>query len=215
MDIYTVLDGVFERGYMREVAKQIKIRLPGQEKILCERIVSNAHSLVETNRILAVDKPALSNIKITSLALATYRTLMSIEIEKREALNMVKTILVEPQRRKIAFSMRLMLRLNRNPMSMMVGISRRKQKSAYGIAFEFEEETDASSSFFTSKVKKCLYHDFFCANGTPELTLVFCAYDDTWGEILAGGEFGVQFSRPTTLASGDDMCRFQFRRTTR
>jgi hypothetical protein len=122
---------------------------------------------------------------------------------------------VEPQRKKITFSMRIMLRVNRDPMLMMVSISRKKQKSVYGKTFEFEEETNVAEGIFTNKVKKCLYHDFFRANGAPEMTPVFCAYDDTWGDMLANGEYGVQFERPTTLAAGDDMCRFQFRRTTR
>jgi hypothetical protein len=136
-------------------------------------------------------------------------------MSQSQALEWVREALIEPSRKKIIFFTRLTLRLKRDPLPLVSAISKGKQAKAYGAAFEMEHETDDLRSYFTTRVKKCLYHDFFCANGSPEMTRVFCAFDDTWGNVLETGEYGVKFERPTTLGAGDDMCRFQFKRTSR
>jgi hypothetical protein len=48
------------------------------------------------------------------------------------------------------------------------------------------------------------------ANGAPELTLAFCTFDNLWGDLLKGDDYRVRFERPTTIAAGDDSCRFEF-----
>lgn len=61
-------------------------------------------------------------------------------------------------------------------------------------------------------IRKCLFNDFFRAHGAPELTRVFCALDSIWVDELHRPRYGVRFERPTTLAAGDDACRFEFSR---
>ena len=61
-------------------------------------------------------------------------------------------------------------------------------------------------------IRRCLFNDFFRAHGAPELTRVFCALDSIWVDELHKPRYRVHFERPTTLAAGDDACRFQFSR---
>jgi hypothetical protein len=92
--------------------------------------------------------------------------------------------------------------------------SRTRATHTYGATFEFEHEGDGSGDFFASNVTRCFYHTFFLANGAPELTPVFCDWDNLWAEEIVPARHGLRFARPTTLASGGDMCRFQFHRET-
>ena len=62
-------------------------------------------------------------------------------------------------------------------------------------------------------IEKCLFNDFFRAHGAPEVTPLFCALDSVWVEELHRPPYKVHFERPTTLAAGNDACRFQFSRT--
>jgi hypothetical protein len=215
MKLQDVMDGLFRRGYLREVGKLAARDLPSQAKALPVRVAADADTLLEQHRVLAVDALGVSNLRITALALAHYRALRDSGLDRRAALGVVKEALVEPNRRKMAFFTRATLRLHPAPFKLFASISRNKQAAAYGDSFEFEHDTDAMQSYFHTTVKKCLYHDFFVGAGAPELTPVFCAYDDLWGEHLAAGEYGVQFTRPTTIGWGDDVCRFQFKRTPR
>ena len=64
----------------------------------------------------------------------------------------------------------------------------------------------------TTRINKCLFNDFFRQHGAPELTSIFCALDSMWIDELHQPKYGVRFERPTTLAGGDDACRFQFSR---
>lgn len=61
-------------------------------------------------------------------------------------------------------------------------------------------------------IRRCLFNDFFRAHRAPELTPVFCALDSIWVDELHQPRYGLRFDRPTTLAAGDDACRFQFSR---
>ncbi len=61
-------------------------------------------------------------------------------------------------------------------------------------------------------ITKCFFNDFFAANNAPEVTPILCALDMVWAKELAHPRYGVHFERPTTLAAGDDACRFRFMR---
>jgi hypothetical protein len=61
-------------------------------------------------------------------------------------------------------------------------------------------------------VTKCLFNDVCRAQGAPELAPLFCALDAVWIEELHKARYAAHFERPTTLAAGNDVCRFQFSR---
>lgn len=67
--------------------------------------------------------------------------------------------------------------------------------------------------FFSNNVKKCFWYDFLSSQGMAELTWVFCDLDKLWFEEINPELSGVEFNRPTTISAGDDMCRFEFKRS--
>jgi hypothetical protein len=79
-----------------------------------------------------------------------------------------------------------------------------------GFTYVPTEQTAARSH---TEIRKRLFNDYFRARGAPELTSLFCDLDTIWAEELENPKYGVCFARPTTLAAGDDACRFQFART--
>ncbi len=89
---------------------------------------------------------------------------------------------------------------------------KRRGEERFGRAFAYVQDVQDAERSFTN-IARCFFNDFFRTNGAPEVTAVFCALDKVWAEALESGPYGVRFDRPTTLAEGDDACRFQFRRT--
>jgi hypothetical protein len=213
MSINDRLTQMVINSYIKEIRKQLQIALPSQAHQITEQILPLSDSLYKQNEALIVDEPGATNIRLTSLALASYRLLRQTGMERRAALSIVQTALVEPSRKKMMFFSRLAVRFWPDPLRLMAGISRNKARTAYGKAFIFEHHTDNMQTYFFSHVKKCLYHDFFKANSTPEMTPVFCAFDDNWSNAMQDPRSRLRFVRSTTIGAGDDMCRFEFRRT--
>ena len=84
-------------------------------------------------------------------------------------------------------------------------------EQSFGEAFQYEQEVQTPEQSFVN-IRRCFFNDFFRANEAPELTPLFCFMDTLWADALHEGAYNVRFDRPTTLAAGDDMCRFQFTR---
>ena len=74
-----------------------------------------------------------------------------------------------------------------------------------------EREVDNRDKYLVN-VKKCFYHNFFVANEVPQLTPIFCDFDNVWGDELKKKGINVRFDRPETMGYGGDMCKFQFTR---
>lgn len=81
----------------------------------------------------------------------------------------------------------------------------------FGSGFNYVQAVRETDRSFTH-IKKCFFNDFFRQHGAPELTSIFCALDLVWIDELHQPKYQVRFERPTTLAKGDDACRFQFSR---
>jgi hypothetical protein len=200
-------------SYMKEIRQQLQTALPAQADIIADQIIPLGDSLYTQNEAMAIDAPAVTNLKLTSVVLATYRLLLQAGLDRRTALGTLHRALVEPSRKKMGIFSRLIVRFWPDPLRLMASISRNKARTAYGKAFIMEHTTDEFRSHFITTVTKCLYHDFFKANGAPEITPVFCAFDDNWSAVMQGPESRVQFTRPSTIAAGDEICHFEFRRT--
>ncbi len=87
----------------------------------------------------------------------------------------------------------------------------RRGEQLFGPGFTYVQAVQDTTRSFTH-ISKCLFNDFFRVHGAPELTSVFCTLDSVWIQQLHQPQYKVRFERPTTLALGDDACRFQFSR---
>ena len=202
-------------GYYRMLRQEIENALPGLGAALMNEIDAQEKALFANSQRWLIDEPAQINVRLTCMALASYHVLRDRMNERRRPLMMIQTALIEPSRGKMKMMMPLMMRFVRDPLKLLAGISESKEISAYGKAFEFERETDNRQTYYFTHVRRCGYHDFFVAHGAPELTPIFCAYDDVWGDFFKTDKYGVRFDRPTTIGNGGEMCRFEFRRVKR
>ena len=87
----------------------------------------------------------------------------------------------------------------------------KRGEQRFGSAFRSATTAQDGSRNFVN-IERCFFNDFFRANDAKEVISLFCALDKVWAEALEQPRYGVRFERPTTLANGDDACRFQFRK---
>jgi hypothetical protein len=110
--------------------------------------------------------------------------------------------------------MRLLPKLVRDPFRFTVGVSKTKQARYYGASFERCFEEDGADAYRMS-VTRCFYAEFLVDHGVPELGPMFCAKDFDWAGAIDPATHGFAFTRPTTLLTGGDRCRFEMRRVRR
>lgn len=88
---------------------------------------------------------------------------------------------------------------------------KQRGEERFGSHFVYEQDVLDDSKCYVN-ITRCLYNDYFRALGYPEATKVFCAMDILWAEEATQPMYRLHFERPTTLAQGQDKCRFQFSR---
>jgi hypothetical protein len=70
---------------------------------------------------------------------------------------------------------------------------------------------DGTTNHF--RITRCVFYDFFCESGTPELTKAFCEVDwRFFSEAFPGLTFDRGDSWENTIAYGKPACEFVFRR---
>ncbi len=80
----------------------------------------------------------------------------------------------------------------------------------FGKGFRYACER-SSPSEFCARIDSCLFDAFFRTMNAPEMTQLLCRLDIVWADALELNCPSIRFDRPTTLAQGDDTCRFLFR----
>lgn len=203
--------------FRRSLYKAPRQRLPELDAAFFAAVDQRTANLLSAPEIqhLLVDELAVSNARMSAQTTAAYQLLLEQGRPQSDLLPLLKSALVEPGRQMTALVSKLMQRASRDPFKSMASIASSKQAAVYGKGFTFEYDKDGMQTYHFTMVKKCLYHEFFKANGAPELTALFCAVDDNWSDTMQDGKYGVRFDRPTTIGFGDEMCRFEFRRTKR
>lgn len=84
-------------------------------------------------------------------------------------------------------------------------------ESRFGKTFRYVQELLDKEHCFV-RIETCFFDRFFRLHQAEDLTPLLCRLDIVWAEELHRRCPTVEFSRPTTLAAGDDACRFQFLR---
>jgi hypothetical protein len=183
--------GVQETGaLMREIAIEI------------ERIVAEYSAMI-------VDEKTRPHLRLTACVLACYQALAAGPLDRDQALEWVEEAFVSIGRTMLTFYTRAILMTSRDPFAAITSASRRSI-AQYGSAWTFRvEETDTSFAMISTK---CFYHEFFMAAGCPELTRIFCAWDENWIRPIDPAKYRVVFERPTTMGTGGSECPFIFRR---
>ena len=69
-----------------------------------------------------------------------------------------------------------------------------------------EKETNSVDLLVT----QCYYHQFFVDHGEPGLTLLVCAWDRNWMNVVDESFRAIRTERPSTISTGGDCCRFRY-----
>jgi L-2-amino-thiazoline-4-carboxylic acid hydrolase len=153
-------------------------------------------------------------LALSRLVLVAYRVLRPL-IGQDRAISLLRAVLSRPFRRRIADYMAARFGISQDaPETAFDCISQNfkaRGEQLYGPGWTYVQAVQDHRQSHVY-VTRCLFNDFYRAHGAPELTALFCALDGVWIEELHRARYKTRFERPTTLANGDDACRFQFSR---
>ena len=178
-------------------------------------VADRAAALAASNAQRVEDEPTRRWLQTSALVLAAFQELRPV-VGAADALAILSEAMTEPFRKGLTDY--IGGRFGVTPDEPKEAFSRISQnfksrgEERFGKAFTYVRDVQDSTRSFTN-IQRCFFNDFFRANGAPEVTRVFCALDNVWADAIQDPKYGVRFERPTTLAQGDDACRFQFSRT--
>jgi hypothetical protein len=200
---------LIEEGFLRTLGERVGGAVPIAP--LLQDIRAQRTDIETQHASWVEDDTSRFHLRLVALVLASYRTLVTV-LPPNDTLALVRLALIEPGRPWVRRGTAAALDHAPDPLALMVEVSKEREASFYGSGFAFERERDDGQAYLLN-VHRCFYHNFFTANGIPELTSIFCDWDtNTWAEAIDPTRHGFGFECPSTLALGGDMCRFQFRR---
>lgn len=177
-----------------------------------EQIFNEIHQ--EVNKIQSdfqdwiTDEPSRYHLQTVATILAAYLMLKKIG-SKEEALNSIRKAFIEPFREYGREKTSLTLDTSNNPFTAIVDVSRLREQYFFGSTFTFEREQDDEQAYLLN-VTNCFYHNFFAKNKVPELTPIFCEFDNIWIENIDSKKHNFHFERTTTIGFGGKLCPFHF-----
>lgn len=160
-----------------------------------------------------MDEQAKHQLRQSAIVLAAYRHLRDA-VRQQELLGLLRAAFTEPLRDAVRAGTAQALEQSDDPFVTMVGISKVREKHSHGEGFVFERPRDDDRAYYLD-VTRCLWHSFFVAEGCPELTAIFCAFDEVWIGAIEPGRHELRFERATTLGTGGSLCPFHFFRVER
>lgn len=179
---------------------------------LAEGIGARVEELIETNRHVVRDAPSEQWLRTCCVVLATYQALDPY-VKRGQLLPVFLEAMAAPFRNGVSGYLESRFGVSDDaPHEAFSRISENFQKRGeerFGSTFRYAADIRDDRRNFVN-IERCFFNDFFRANRAPEVTSLFCALDKVWADTLDDHRFGVRFERPTTLANGDDACRFQF-----
>ena len=169
--------------------------------------------LTEQNKARMIDAPSQQWLLLASMVLAAYRELLPLVGDEQTGLSILCNAMATPFKERltgyIADRFGISQEAPDGAFNRITENFKARGEERFGKAYTYVQEVQDEGRSFIN-IQKCFFDDFFRANEIPEVTSIFCAMDNLWAEELEKPQYGVRFERPTTLARGDDMCRFQF-----
>jgi hypothetical protein len=156
---------------------------------------------------------ARPHLRLAACVLASYNALASGPLDPQRAQELVEDVCASIGRTPQTLQTQALLTLSGDPFSAITRSGKQRAPQQNGGDWEFRLEE--AGRCFTMTATKCFYHEFFSAARAPQLTHVFCRWDENWVRPIDPVKHGIQFERPTTMAHGGHECPFIFRRVTK
>ena len=204
--------GVFLWSFQRRLHIALKCRDAAVAAALVREASARRTMLVEENRERIVDRASESHLWLCAAVTAAYHVLRSHPTTRDAALSVVRGAFLSTGAKGVGKTMRLLPKLVRDPFRFTINVSKKKQSAYYGRTFEHVVVQDDNDAYRMT-VSKCFYHRFLIDHGAAELGPTFCEKDLDWAAAIDPVTHGFSFSRPTTLLTTGEPCRFEFRRT--
>jgi hypothetical protein len=168
-------------------------------------------NLAATCASLIADDHSYHHLRTAAFVLAAYHALQDT-MPQPALLSLIRDAFTAPLREIVFGSTRSMLDASDDPFRAMVDVSKDREANYFGAAFTFERPQDDDRAYLVN-ISRCVWHAYFIAENSPELTPIFCAIDMNWIEAINPAQHSFTFVRPTTLGTGGPMCPFHFYRT--
>lgn len=154
------------------------------------------------------DRKSCMVLTMCCLVLASYRELERELQDSAKAYDIVSAAFQKTFAMPIRWLHRVKLLLARDPVDRMQrGSLAREANQIFGKIMSFSNENSEGSADLV--VTHCAFHQFFSDHGLPKLTLMFCAWDRNWMDVIDRSTRPVRTERPVTLSTGASYCRFR------
>jgi hypothetical protein len=211
-----LINDAFASQFLREVSERLTSGELDTWQADEARVLSDASRIAEENAALAEDPAGMRWIGLSSVLLAIYRSVRSALGDEERALTVLGEALTGPLRQQITSYIDNRFGISQDaPEEAFHRVSQNfksRGEASFGRSFRYVDDVRDERRAFVN-VERCLFNEFFRQNGAPEVTPILCALDNVWADELSKPRYGVRFERPTTLAKGDEACRFQFTKT--
>lgn len=204
----------WDERYQNELIHRIQRRLERQGEprvqLLTHTVIPAIDSIIEANSRMAADEQTRPHLRLTASVLACYQELASGGMTQDQALELVNDVFNSIGRTTLRLYAQVLLTFSRDPFLALTSATKQRVMSQYGKAWKFR--VVETRDYFSMTATKCFYNDFFNAKGVPQLTAVFCRWDQNWMGSINPGKHKMQFERSTTMGFGGSECPFIFRR---
>lgn len=211
-----LIDAAFASQFLRGVSEQLTSTELQRWQAAQTAVRRDASRIAEENAQFAEDPAASRWIGFSSMLLATYRSLRSALGNEKRILTVLREALTRPLQEGITSYIETRFGISQAaPEEAFHHVSQNfksRGEVSFGRSFRYVDDVRDDRRAFVN-IERCLFNEFFRRNGAPEVTPILCALDNVWADELSKPKYGVRFERPTTLAKGDDACRFQFTKT--
>jgi hypothetical protein len=211
-----LIDDAFASQFLRGVSERLTSAELERWQADQVSVRPDASCIAEENAQLAEDPAAARWIQLSSMLLATYRCLRSSLGDEKRALTVLREALTRPLQEQITSYIEARFGISQDaPEEAFQRVSQNfksRGEASFGRSFRYMDNVRDDRRTFVN-IERCLFNEFFRRNGAPEVTPILCALDNVWADELSKPRYGIRFERPTTLAEGDDACRFQFTKT--
>lgn len=199
---------MWARGFLKNCRRTMN-PLVGDMRALEIDIKRQAQAVFDEQVDALPDPKGRIILAMCSLVLASFRSLKVRLDDPSLAFDTVRLTFEKTYARPMQWYYRVWLRLFRDPIGKLQRTSLAKLgQRMYGKSMEFvDEKTDDSVDML---VTHCAFHQFFIDHGEPSLTLLICAWDRNWMDVIDQSSRPVRTERPTTISTGGDCCRFRF-----
>jgi len=182
-----LIDDAFARQLLHGVSERLTSTELERWQVAQESVLPDASRIAEENTQLAVDPPAAGWIGLSSVLLATYRSLRSFLADEERVLAILRSALTRPFQEGITSYIETRFGISQDrPEEAFRRVSqnfRSRGEESFGRSFRYVDDVQDDRQAFVN-IDRCLFNDFFRRNGAPEVTPILCALDNVWADEL-------------------------------